>query len=79
MTDFEQPPVKTSRKISKEDLETKTQVTKFSLSNSSLSLTITRPDEDSYERRNLKTVPRASDIPSDYLAAINQWIAEGLR
>lgn len=79
MTDFEQPPAKTSRKPTKEDLETKTLVTKFSMTGGSLTLVITRPDEDSYERRNLKTVPRSADIPSDYLAAINQWIAEGLR
>ena len=49
VTDFEQLPTKTSRKPTKEDLETKTLVTKFSMTGGSLTLVITRPDEDSYE------------------------------
>lgn len=54
-----------------------TKVTGFSLTSTSLQLTVTRPGADPYQRRNPPPVP--TDIPPDYLSAITAWIARGLR
>lgn len=70
MTDFENSPTAT-------DDPKATKVSAFELGPTSLRLVITRDGHDSYARN--KSAPRVGDIPPDYLAAINAWIAGGLR
>ncbi len=70
MTDFENPPSAT-------DDPKATKVSAFDLKPTSLTLTITRDGHDAYTRD--RPAPRVGDIPPDYLAAINAWIAGGLR
>lgn len=69
MSDFEQP-------VTVDDAKA-TRVTSFTLTATTLQLTITRDGADAYARN--KPVPNPADVPADYLAAITSWIARNLR
>lgn len=64
MSTYEQPETKTT-----------TKVVAFTIANDTLNLKVARPTARTYE-----TAPaKVDDVPTDYLAAINAWIAGGLQ